>query len=60
MGASAILIGVANHDQTAAIILRDVRRSASGVRRAIGPILRKTCRLVGQAIHYVGLHRARL
>jgi hypothetical protein len=31
--------GVANHHQTAAIVLRDIRRSASGVRKEIGFIL---------------------
>jgi hypothetical protein len=40
IGARARLIGVANHHQAAAIALRDIRRSASGVRREIGSILR--------------------
>jgi hypothetical protein len=33
-------MGVASHHHTAAIALKDIRRSASGVRREIGSILR--------------------
>jgi hypothetical protein len=34
------MMGVASHHHTAAIEPRDIRRSASGVRREIGCILR--------------------
>ena len=40
IGARASVIGVASHHQRAAIIPSDDRRSASGVRREIGSILR--------------------
>ena len=36
IGASAKVTGVANHHQTAAIVLKDIRRSVSGVRKEIG------------------------
>jgi hypothetical protein len=39
IGARTNWIGVANHHHTAAIALRDMRRSASGVRSEIGSIL---------------------
>ena len=39
-GARTSVIGVASHHHKAAIIPRDIRRSASGVRREIGSILR--------------------
>ena len=38
--ARAKVIGVASHHHTAAIVPREIRKSASGVRREIGSILR--------------------
>jgi hypothetical protein len=35
---------MANHHHTVAIVLKDTRRSASGVRREIGSVLRKKAR----------------
>jgi hypothetical protein len=40
IGARDSLTGVASHHHTAAIAPRDMRRSASGVRKEIGYILR--------------------
>jgi hypothetical protein len=40
IGARASVIGVASHHHTAAIAPKDMSKSASGVRREIGSILR--------------------
>jgi hypothetical protein len=45
IGACASVTGLASHHQTEAMIVRDIRRSASGARTAIGSILQETCRL---------------
>jgi hypothetical protein len=42
IGARGSVIGEANHHHAAAIKLSDIRKSASGVRREIGSILRGT------------------
>ena len=41
IGASAKVTGVANHHQTAAIVLKDIRRSVRGVRKEIGCVLQE-------------------
>src|SRR5271167_5041456 len=46
IGARAKLVGMASHHHTAAIAPRDIRRSASGVRREISSVLRAG--IVGQ------------
>ena len=45
MGARAKVTGVASHHHTAAIAISDNARRASGVRREIGPVSRKSRRL---------------
>src|SRR3954464_11661950 len=44
MGARVSVTGMASHHHTAAIVLKDSRRSASGVRREIGSVLRRKVR----------------
>jgi hypothetical protein len=45
IGARASVTGSASHHQAEAMIVREMRRSASGARTAIGSILQKACRL---------------
>ena len=50
IGARGSVIGVASHHQSAAIEPRDIRRSASGVRREIGFILRAGARRITRSV----------